>query len=174
MPRITQLSLPEVNRALGHIDELKKQIGSLQSQLEATKHQVSLLDLQHAPATTNNLVFTWTGSTHTLSWAAGSIADKNAGGIGMNDISKLGGAHNVPVSAGSLPGLLASTYYWLAWNKVHQQMIANQSADVLFQNKNNLVICKLYTGTAGQTGIAGGGGSASSKSDLSGFQYKLF
>ena len=160
MPRISKLTLSEVNRALVHIDELNKQIGILRSQLDATKQQVKSLDVVHAPLTTNNITFTWTGATSTLSWTAGSIANKNS--------------INTPVIAGSIAGLAASTYYWLAWNAEHQQMVANQSADVLFQNKNNLVIAKIFTGTAGQTGTAGGGGSASSHSDLSGFQYKLF
>lgn len=160
MPRITKLDLVEINRALSHIDDLKKELRSTKQNLEAVKHQVGLLDYLHAPLTTNNLVFTWTGSTLTLSWPAGSIHDKNL--------------VNIPVQAGTISNLLASTYYWMAWNKIHQQMVANPLADVVFQTQNNLVICKLFTGTAGQTGVAGGGGSASSKSDLSGFQYKLF
>jgi hypothetical protein len=160
MPRITKVDLTEINRALGHIDELKKQFGTLQLALSSVKQQVTHLDVIHAPATSNTLVFTWTGSTLTLSWPAGSIANKNS--------------VNTPVAAGHIANLLASTYYWLAWNAEHQQMVANTDANILFQNSGNLVICKLFTGTAGQTGVAGGGGSSSAKSDLSGFQYKLF
>lgn len=160
MPKITQLSLAEINRAFSHVDELKKQIGLLNDQLSAVKHQVKQLDFVHAPVTTNNVKFTWTGSTSTISWTAGSIADKQ--GV------------NVPVSSGSIAGLTANQYYWMAWNKVHQVMTAQLSADTLLVNPGNLVICKIFTGTAGQTGTAGGGGSSSNKSDLSGFQYKLF
>lgn len=160
MPRITKLTLAEVNRALGHVDELKKQIGLLNDKLGAVTHQVKQLDVAHAPVTTNNVKFTWTGSTLTVSWTDGSIADRQ--GI------------NVPVVAGSITGLTANQYYWMAWNKVHRVMTAQLSADVLLENPGNLVICKIFTGTAGQTGVAGGGGSSSNKSDLSGFQYKLF
>jgi hypothetical protein len=160
MPRITQLNLSEVNRALEHIDQLTKKIGTLQSQLDSVNHQVKNLAVVHAPLTTNNITFTWTGSTLSLSWTAGSIANKN--GI------------NTPIPAGSITGLTASTNYWLAWNPTHQKMVANISADVLFQISSNLVICQVFTGSAGTTGVAGGGGSsAGGKSDLSGQRYKL-
>lgn len=159
MPRITDVKdLGQINRALEGIDKLQKQFGQLNDQLSSVNHQVKQLDTKHAAATTNNLTFTWTGSTHTLSWLAGSVKDRNN--------------VNVPVLGGSLV-VLASTFYWLAWNKIHQRMVAQIAADGLLQNQNNIVICQLFTGTAGQTGTAGGGAS-SGASDLSGARYKLF
>lgn len=159
MPRITELSLSEVNRAFGQVDDLKKQIGTLKSQLQSVTQLTHQVSQTHQTATTNNLSFVWTGSTLTLSWAAGSVLDRNN--------------VNVPVTAGAISGLVANTYYWLAWNRVHQQMVAQVAADGLLQNPINIVICQVFTGTAGQTGVAGGGAS-SGNSDLSGARYKLF
>lgn len=160
MPRITDVNdLGQLNRALEGIDKLEKKFGTLNSQLSSITHQVNQIDTKHVPASSNNLSFTWTGGTLTLSWPAGSVVDRNNS--------------NVPIAAGSIVGLLASTYYWLAWNQVHKQMVAQIDASILLPNTGNIVICQVFTGTAGQTGLAGGGGS-SGISDLTGARYKLF
>lgn len=159
MPRITDASdLGQLNRALSGIDDLQRQFGQLNKQLGAVNHQIQTINTKQIPATTNNLQFVWTGSTTTLSWGNGSVNDREN--------------INVPVRAGSLI-LAPSSYYWLAWNSVHQQMAAQVAADGLLQNQNNIVICQIFTGTSGQSGVAGGGAS-SGNSDLSGARYKLF
>lgn len=160
MPRITsETDLREINRQLEHITTLKKQLDDLTQKVGNVGVQIKQVDILHAPATTNNILFTWTGGTLTLSWPAGSVRDKNGA--------------NRPVLAGSIGSLLASTFYWLSWNPVHQIMTAQIAADSAFENPGNIVICQLFTGTSGQSGTAGGGKS-SGHSDLSGSRYKLF
>lgn len=160
MPRISsETDLREINRQLEQITTVRKQLESLSQKVGNQSAQLKQVDIVHAPATTNNLLFTWTGSTLTLSWPAGSVRDKNGA--------------NRPVAAGSIGNLTASTYYWLSWNPVHQVMSAQISAESSLENPGNIVICQLFTGTAGQTGTAGGGKS-SGHSDLSGSRYKLF
>src|SRR6266403_5267582 len=100
MPRVTSTTdLREINRQLEDLQTVKKQLGLLTQQLGSVGVQLKQIDIIHAPSTTNNMLFTWTGSTLTLSWPAGSVRDKN--GI------------NVPVLAGSIGNLIANTYYWL-------------------------------------------------------------
>jgi len=160
MPRVTHTTdLREINRQLEELQTVKKQIDAVTKQIGNVGVQLNQLSIQHAPATTNNMLFTWTGATLTISWAAGSVRDK----FGFN----------VPVPAGSIVNLVANTYYWMTWNKVHQVMTAQISANSAFENPGNIVICQIFTGTAGQTGTAGGGLS-SGHSDLSGSRYKLF
>lgn len=157
--RITDAKdLGQLNKAFREIENLKKLVGNLREALGAVKHQVAKIDVKHAPATSNNLTFNWTGGTTKLDWLAGSVQDKH-------DI-------NIPVSAGNLT-LLASTHYWLAWNNEHNQMVADKNVQNLFKNPSNHVICRVFTGAGGDTGVAGGGGSQATK-DLSGQMYKLF
>lgn len=162
MPKITKADdLVQLNRQFARLDLLHKQNSDLQQRVENLSSQVKQFDVVHAPQTTNDILFTWTGGTTTLSWPAGSVKNKNN--------------QNVPVSAGTLTGLTASKYYWLAWNPIHKQMIAQLGVDGLLQNSNNIVICQVFTGGGGDTGVAGGGGSSNSGgSDLSGGRYKLF
>lgn len=159
MARINKIDLDQINRQLDGVDSLFHEVQNLKGQLASVHTNLRNVIATHSPATSNNVTFTWTGSTQTLSWPAGSV--KDAKGI------------NIPVLAGSLTSLSASTYYWLAWNKIHQQMVSSTNADTLLENINNTVICQVFTGTTGQTGTAGGGGSQSAV-DLSGARYKNF
>lgn len=176
MPRINKLDLNQINRQIDRIDSITEQLGSLQNLVNNVGFQATIADPQHAPSTTNNLTFTWTGGTTTLSWNAGYIKSKNWSAPTLPRpaaISSAPGAQHIfPVAAGTL-SLTPSTYYWLGWDSIHQQMIATQDASSLHANKNMHIICQIFTGTAGQTGAAGGGGS-SGVSDLSGVRYKLF
>lgn len=176
MPRISTLSLDQVNRQLDTVDTLRNLVSQLQSDVSFLKHHVNVADPIHAPSTTNNLTFTWTGGTQTLSWLQGFIKDKNwsAQSIPAPNIksSAPGQQHSFTVPAGSL-SLAPSTYYWLAWDVTHQIMRATPNVDTLHNNFDVHVICQIYTGTAGQTGSAGGGGSTGGV-DLSGARYKNF
>ena len=161
MPRITSTKdLSQVNKQVGITDALQKQIDVLTERFKRVNTMVDDISSTHIPSFLNTIVFTWTGATGTISWPAGSIINK--------------GNINQPVTAGSIPGLLPNTYYWLAWNPRLLQMVVKVGVDQLLQIKGNTVICQVYTGTAGQTGIVGGGGSSSSGSDLTGARYKLF
>lgn len=159
--RITTVQdLSQLNRQLDRIDHLQKQIDDMHRQLGAHARQLSHLDVVHAPLTLNNTVFNWTGGSGTVDWNDSSIIDKNN--------------INRPIKAGSITGLAPNTYYWLAWNTEHSQMVARVGVDGVFQIPDNHVICQIFTGSGAQTGVVGGGGSSSSGSDLSGSRYKLF
>ena len=178
MPRINKVDLTQINLQIDKIDNLNKRIGLLENQVGNIGYQTAALDYVHAPSTTNNLVFTWTGSTGKLSWTQGFIQDKNASQTTQTTYGpKISSAPSIPhtsnVAAGSLSAS-ASTYYWLGWDTSQQQMALSINASVLHQNFNVLIICQVYTGTAGQTGVAGGGGSRGGGSDLSGLSYKNF
>jgi hypothetical protein len=175
MPRIVKVDLNQVNLQIDKIDNLVKRTGALEQAVGNAGFQIAALDYLHAPPTTNNLVFTWAGGTLTLSWPAGFIQDKNASAQTLVP-TKLSSApsiaHTHAVVAGSKV-LSASTWYWVGWDSVHQQLVFNSNAGILHQNFNVLIICQLFTGTAGQAGVAGGGGSRGGV-DLSGISYKNF
>src|SRR5579859_7745452 len=78
MPRIVKVDLNQINLQIDKIDNLIKRVGELESSIGNLGVQTAALDYLHAPPTTNNLTFTWTGATTTLSWLAGYIQDKNA------------------------------------------------------------------------------------------------
>jgi len=160
MARIRQLNLDQLNKELVKIDALQKQVADLHQKIGDTHAKVQSIKDTHAPIQFNTLTFTWTGGTTTLSWPAGAVVTKTG--------------ENVPVATGSITGLSASTYYWLAWNPTHQKMVAQVGLNGLLQIPDNVVICQVFTGTGAQTGVAGGGGSSSSGSDLCGARYKLF
>ena len=142
MPRVTSTSdLREINRQLEQLDTLKKRVAELNTIIGNVGVQLKQIDGIHAPATSNNMLFMWTGTTLTISWPAGSVRDKNG--------------FNLPVAAGNITGLIANTNYWMSWNALHQVMTAQISANSAFENPGNSVICQLFTGTAGQTGVAG-------------------
>jgi hypothetical protein len=176
MTRIANLSLDQVNRQIDLLDTLRAQIGQLQTRLNNVGNQAIIADPIHAPQTTNNLTFTWTGGTTTLSWAKGWIKDKNWSaqtiGVPAFKSSAPGQQHIFAIPAGSLV-LSASTTYWLGWDPSHQIMRATADASSLHGVKDIHIICQIFTGTAGQTGTAGGGGSTGG-SDLSGSRYKNF
>lgn len=177
MPKIAHLDLAQVNKQVDRIDKLEHLVGDMKVLLDNVGHQTTVSDPSHAPQTTNNIAFTWTGATLTLSWAKGFIKDKNwnaqsAKGTPVKS-SAPGAQHQWLVPAGSLSPLNASTYYWMAWDPVHQVMRATTDASVLHSNYSLLIICQLFTGTGAQSGSAGGGGSNGGV-DFSGTRYKNF
>jgi hypothetical protein len=181
--KIAKLELTQLNPQLDKIDQLEKRLALLEEQHKQVAFQTAQLDYTHARPTVNNITFTWTGGSTTLSWLKGFIKDKNAlldTGRSFSQAPSFktsGGAipvinHNIPVLAGSLT-LNASTYYWLGWDSTQNRMISATDVGQLFAHHNVQIVCQLFTGTAGQTGTAGGGGSQGGV-DLSGARYKLF
>lgn len=182
MPRINKLDLDQINRQFDRLDTIEKSVQQNQQTQSNLKTQIASLDFEHGKLTTNNLVFTWTGATHTISWGNGFLQDKNAiaqvtsqtlPGRAPKVSSAPGALHNYPILAGSTTAVVASTYYWAAWNPAQQLMVFNQDAGLLYQNSSLIVICQFFTGTSGQTGAVGGGG-VNGITDLSGLSYKLF
>lgn len=176
MPRIAEVTLDQINRQLDILDTVNAQLQDVQSKLNNIGQSVNITDPIHAPQTTNNIAFTWTGSTLKLSWTAGWVKDKNWSAQTLArpafQSTAPGQQHIFAIPAGTLT-LVASTYYWLGWDPDHQTMRATQDASSLHGDKDLHILCQLYTGTAGQTGSAGGGGSTGG-SDLSGLRYKNF
>src|ERR1700723_4005446 len=78
MPPIAALTLNQVNKQLSTLDIVQAQVNDAQAKANFAAEQIAIADPIHAPATTNNVSFTWTGSTGILSWPAGWIKDKNA------------------------------------------------------------------------------------------------
>jgi hypothetical protein len=176
MPRIASITLDQINRQIDTVDSLRVQLNAVQKLLNNVGHQTTIADPVHAPQTTNNLTFTWTGGSVTLSWPAGYIKDKN---WKAQTLTKTPGISSAPgqqhiwgVPAGSLV-LSPSTYYWLGWDPTHQKMRATPNVDTLHSSFDVQIVCQIFTGTAGQTGVAGGGGSTGGV-DLSGARYKNF
>lgn len=165
-----------INSELKRLDQFQKTINEHTQQLqELIKHNAQIRDARAIPST-NNLVFTWTGGSLTLSWSSGYVQDSSL--------------RNYPVIAGSIV-VAASTNYWLAWNSRQLSMAFSTSLQTLVTgvgnaasltptggsnvaSGNNLVICEVFTGTAGQSGTAGGGGSDPGGVGQSGKEYKLF
>jgi hypothetical protein len=176
MPRIGTLDIVQVNKQIDNLDILQSQVGSLQATSDFAAQQVAIADPVHAPATTNNVNFIWTGSAGTLSWSPAFIKDKNwkaqTTPRPAAKSSAPGQQHIYSVKAGSVAAS-ANTYYWLGWDYSHNQMIATQDASELHGNFNIHILGQVFTGTAGQTGTAGGGGSTGGV-DLSGSRYKNF
>lgn len=158
MARISQLDLVQLNKELEKLDAFHSRISQLEKHNASLQQRLDKVET-HAAPTSNNLVFSWTGSTGTISWVDGSVKDKDG--------------NNVPVRSGALVGKSPSIYHWVAWNRVHQQMVAETDVNKLLSNKNNVVICQIFTGTSGQSGVAGGGGT-NSTTELSGAKYKQF
>lgn len=181
--RIATVDIVQLNKQLDKLDELHDRLAKAEKTIEALRFQTAHLDFVHARPTFNNLTFTWTGGTTTLSWTAGWVKDKNAvtdTGTAFSQSPSFrftsglprGLTHNVGIPAGSLV-LSASTYYWLGWDVDNGAMYALTDITKLYSHHGVLVICQIFTGTAGQTGTAGGGGS-NGGSDLSGARYKNF
>lgn len=147
-------------QVLNKITALEKRVQEGDDRFNQLQHKyISTLESQRNSHTTNNLVFTWTGGSTTLSWPIANLQDA------------LNKTHVLP--AGSLV-LAPSTYYWMLWNETHNRIIAVTGlTKTFFTNNENHILCQLFTGTSGQTGVAGGGGSTSQR-DLSGARYKNF
>lgn len=137
----------KINSAFQQLDALYSRLAAAEKQISFTqttsqKHQ------QLAEITgVNNITFTWNGSSGTISWGAGSVLNRQ-------------GVH-IPIPAGSITGLSASTTYWLAWNSIHQVMSYGTSLATIQPNKNNLVLCSVTTLGSGSSGAIGGGGTES-------------
>jgi hypothetical protein len=176
MPRVSEINLVQINRQFDTLDNVNQRLANVEKQLQNVGFQTTISDPTHAPQTTNNLNFTWTGSTGVVSWAAGAIRDKNASAQSPGTPAAVSAApgtlHVWTVPPGTV-NCLPSTYYWMVWNPQKQTMLATTDVSAGFQNHNNLVLCQIYTGTSGQTGSAGGGGSNGGV-DLSGARYKAF
>jgi len=176
MPRISELTIDQVNRKLDVLDIVQSQIQDTQLKLENIGQSVGILDPVHAPQTTNSMNFVWNGGAQQITWVQGFIKDKNwkAQTVASPTIksSAKGQQHLYTIPAGSL-SLVPSTYYWLGWDPVHQKMLATPDVSILHGNYNVHIICQIFTGTAGQSGAAGGGGSTGGV-DLSGAKYKNF
>lgn len=185
MPRIAKLDLNQVNKQIDLIDQLHERVSQLETMMQNVQFQTSQLDYVHARPTFNNITFTWTGSTGTISWNKGWIRDKNSLTVDTGQAYsagssfKLNGApqpavtQTIAVLAGSISSLSASSYYWMAWNVSNATMYALTDITKLYTQTNMQIICQVYTGTSGQSGTAGGGGQAGG-TDLSGARYKLF
>lgn len=155
-----ETDLPKLNSELSRLDRHTNDIASLKQELSNLKDQVLVEHLRNGVQNQNNIVFTWTGGSLTISWAPGYVKDHQG--------------HYDPIPAGSQTAA-ASTYYWVGWNPVHQTMSFNTSLDALTQSKQVLVLCQFFTGTGGQTGSLGGGGTEPGGGQgLNGKQYKLF
>ena len=162
MAKITDINkdLPILNDKLAQIDQLQVQINQ-QKQLSAQiNQQLAKLNGTQDGVAVNSLDLTWTGSTLTISWPAGFVRNTS------HDYE--------PFPAGSQAGLSASTNYWIGWNPFQQAMSIQASINTLQNIRNISVICEFYTGTAGQSGPAGGGGTEVSGTGLNGRPYKLF
>lgn len=164
MPNTTRLTafdqsgLELINRQLETFDLQKKQIATLNSQTASLLQRIASLENQKQTTGANNLVFTWTGPSSTISWAPGFVEDRQG---------------NVyPVVAGSLTAN-ASTHYWYAWNPKQAAMSQQQLLTELTGLSNLLVVCGLVTGTSGQTAAAGGGGTDAGGVGVIGKDYAL-
>jgi len=145
---------------LQRLDQLEQRINKLNDLAISNQQVVIQENRANAVQNQNNLTFVWTGATLTMSWAPGYVKDHQG--------------HYDHVAAGSQV-LAASTYYWVAWNTLHQTMSFNGNLDLLHGKPQLLVLCQVFTGTGGQSGTAGGGGTAPGGGrDLNGLKYKLF
>lgn len=146
--RITdiQKNLPALNKQLAELEDLRVEVKKLRRLV--SQHAKSLGSIEKTREFTgvNNITFTWTGATLTLSWSAGSVQDRNE--------------NYVPIPSGSRV-LVATTHYWAAWNPVHQVMVFATNLSTINKNPNNLVLCRIHTGAGGASGTAGGGGADS-------------
>lgn len=67
MARISKIELNQLNKQFDRLENVISRLGRIQSHLEGIRFQVAQLDYLHAKQTTNNLTFTWTGATTTIS-----------------------------------------------------------------------------------------------------------
>lgn len=176
MPRISALTLDQVNRQFDALNNLQSQVTTAQQQVSFLQQQVAIADPIHAPSTTNNITFTWDGGSGTVNWTQGFIKDKNwdSQTVASPTIksSVKGQQHAYTVPAGSL-SLLPSTAYWFGWNHPQQTMLATTDASTLHSNYNTHLLGQIFTGTTGQSGVAGGGGNTGG-TDVSGLSYNNF
>lgn len=151
-------------RDIRRVDQLEREVAHMRTKLERAEEKLRVAEERREPSSSNNIIFVWDGPNLKLTWAAGYVRDKD------------GRYYTIP--AGERTGLSASSFYWMAWNPVHQVMVASAKLETVLPNKNNLVICSLKTGTGGASGTAGGGGSfgtgGTNGDDFSGRDYNFF
>jgi len=160
--RITDIAkdLAVLNQQLAAIDQIRENVTQLQKNNGVLTEQVTKTQQQRGIVATNNVVFTWHGSSRTFTWPAAFVRDASN--------------NYYPIPAGTSIVLQPSTYYWAAWNPTHQTMSWQTSVDVLASIPTLQVIANVFSGTSGQTGTAGGGGTAPGLDDINGLKYKLF
>lgn len=160
--RITNIEtdLPKLNSELTRLDAYENRFKELELKLQQLRTSTSTENKTNGVQNQNNIAFSWTGATTTISWTTGYVKDHEG--------------HYDPILAGSQSGFSANTYYWVGWNPVHSTMSFNTSLDALTKISNVLVICQFFTGTAGQSGSLGGGGTVPNGQGLNGERFKLF
>jgi len=133
-----------INRKLETFDLQQKQIMLVKNSL--ANLNASITDLQNRKQTVgaDNLSLTWTGATQLVSWPAAFVYSKEQ--------------ETFAIPAGSVAAL-SSTAYWFAWSPSQATMSFNTNLQTLNAINNLIVICQITTGTSGQSGLAGGGGT---------------
>lgn len=151
--------VPILNKALADLDKVIEAQNQQLQQNHLMQQQFALITQNAAKGVTasNNAVFTWTGSTSTISWAACYVHDSLD--------------NYYPIPAGSQAGLAPSTAYWAGWNPAQQIMSFQTNIDTLLAIRNILILSHIQTGTAAGSGSVGGGGTDPGGSGGGGKQY---
>lgn len=152
--------LQVLNRALRKLTENVEGLTQVKTQVAGLKQSITSLEQNITTTYSNNANFQWDGTNLKMTWAAFSL------------ISKQGKV--IPVPAGQVTGLSASTEYWFAWNANHQKMGANTALTPLHKKPDNIVVGRFKTGTGAQSGSAGGGGSEAGGDGHAGNTYNKF
>lgn len=160
--KITDIAkdLPVLNQELKKFDVFDSFIQQQQEQNQQLRLQIQQLGGLKDGTSCNSLNANWDGPTSTLSWPAGFFRDTSHA--------------YAPFPAGKQVGLAPSTDYWLAWNPSQQVMSIHPDINRLMTIQQLLVMCRLFTGTAGQTGPAGCGGTEPVGTGINGKEYHLF
>lgn len=162
MAKLTNVTkdIANLNKDLASYTRSQRELARLKRRLARLERNVKEVAATADPAYFNNITFTWTGATTTISWTAGFIRDKEG--------------RTFPVASGSKTGFSLDTTYWMAWNKIHKTMIISSSLSSINLNPNNLVIGSMMTGDAAQSGNLGGGGAEGGGSGFNGRDFTLF
>lgn len=160
--KITDITkdLPILNEQLERINAIENLVKSHDFFLTQINHTLQKQIHQQDAAGSNSLMLTWAGSTGKFSWPAGFIRD-------------ITGVYH-PIPAGTSVALSPSTYYWVAWNPSQQSMSFQTSLATLQNIPQSLIAFQVFTGTAGQSGSAGGGGTDPGGTGYLGRAYKNF
>lgn len=139
----------KINSAFQQLDALYSRLAAAEKQINFVQATVNEHSAVNEPTGVNDVTFKWDGAgagsgTGTLSWAASSILDRQG--------------RYIPILAGSISGLTASTTYWLGWNPAHQVMARSTTLGAIHGNTGTLIICSVTTGTDSASLVAVGGG----------------
>ena len=154
-----QLEISKLNRQLQRIDNLRSDLENTNSRLRRLSQNFQDIQQQTEFSNSNNITVSWNGPSLKFTWATGYVKDKS---------QKV-----YPIPAGERTGLAVATYYWFAWNPVHQTMAVEQDLSLITAISNNIVLFRVHSGDAGTTATAGGGGNESGGSDLNGGKYAV-